>query len=211
MDCFDIARNDVPLRIFMTDSLKTAVLISGNGSNLQALIDAASAADYPASISFVISNKADAFGLTRAAQAGIETLVINHRDYASREAFDAAMDAALRARNIQLVCLAGFMRVLSDGFVQQWNGRMINIHPSLLPKHKGLDTHARALAAGDARHGATVHWVIPELDAGEIIAQQSLVIAGDDTPETLAQRVHGLEHQLYPAALAKVALLLQNA
>lgn len=186
--------------------VSVAVLISGNGSNLQALIDASQQPDYLATISFVISNKADAFGLTRAAKAGIETLVINHRDYTSREAFDAAMDAALRARGIQLVCLAGFMRVLSDGFVQQWNGRMINIHPSLLPKYKGLDTHARAIAAGDSEHGATVHWVIAELDAGEIIAQQSLTITADDTPETLAQRVHGLEHQLYPAALAKVAL-----
>jgi phosphoribosylglycinamide formyltransferase 1 len=186
--------------------VNVAVLISGNGSNLQALMDASAAADYPADIALVISNNADAYGLARAARAGIETLVISHRDYTSREAFDSAMDAALRARGIQLVCLAGFMRVLSDGFVRSWQGRMINIHPSLLPKYKGLHTHARALAAGDTQHGATVHWVIAELDAGEIIAQDALDIAADDTPETLAERVHALEHQLYPAALAKVAL-----
>lgn len=189
----------------MTNTLKTAVLISGNGSNLQALIDASQNADFPADIVLVISNKADAYGLTRAEQAGITARVINHKDYASREAFDMAMDAVLRDHGIELVCLAGFMRVLSDKFVRLWEGRMINIHPSLLPKYKGLDTHARAIAAGDTEHGATVHWVIAELDAGEAIVQGAIPIIPGDTPETLAARVHVLEHQLYPQALKRIA------
>ena len=186
--------------------VNTAVLISGNGSNLQALIDAAQQPDYPAEITLVISNKADAYGITRAEHAGITVRIINHKDYASREAFDMAMDAVLREHAIQLVCLAGFMRVLSDKFVRLWEGRMLNIHPSLLPKYKGLNTHARAIAAGDTEHGATVHWVIAELDAGEAIVQGSIPILADDTPEHLQQRVHVLEHQLYPEALKKVAL-----
>ncbi len=189
----------------MTRRLNTAVLISGNGGNLQALLDAAAAADYPAQINLVISNKADAFGLIRAAKAGVRTVVINHKDYPSREAFDAAMDAALRASDIELVVLAGFMRVLSDWFVNQWAGRLINIHPSLLPAYRGMDTHARVLAAGETQHGATVHWVIPELDAGEIIAQSSLEILPGDTAASLQTRVHALEHQLYPEALRRVA------
>jgi phosphoribosylglycinamide formyltransferase-1 len=185
--------------------IKTAVLISGNGSNLQALIDAASAPDYPAAITFVLSNKADAYGLTRATNAGIETLALNHKHYPSRADFDLAMDAALRARNIELVVMAGFMRILSDEFVMKWQGKLINIHPSLLPKYKGMHTHQRVIDAGEKQHGATVHWVIPELDAGEIIAQHSLDILPGDTPESLQQRVHALEHQLYPKALANVA------
>ena len=185
--------------------VKTAVLISGNGSNLQAIIDAATAPNYPAEIAFVLSNKADAFGLTRAAKAGIETLVIEHRDYQEREAFDAAMDSALSARRIELVVMAGFMRILSDEFVLRWQGKLINIHPSLLPNYKGMHTHQRVLDAGDAQHGATVHWVIPELDAGEIITQSSLDVLPGDTAESLQQRVHALEHQLYPKALAQVA------
>ena len=185
--------------------VNVAVLISGNGSNLQALIDATQQADYPAEITLVISNKADAYGLTRAEQAGIKTRVINHKDYASREAFDMAMDAVLRDHGIELVCLAGFMRVLSDKFVRLWDGKMLNIHPSLLPKYKGLDTHARAIAAGDKEHGATVHWVIAELDAGPVIVQKTVPILADDTPETLAQRVHVLEHQIYPEALRDAA------
>ncbi len=188
--------------------VKTAVLISGNGSNLQALIDAASVADYPAEITFVLSNKADAYGLTRAANAGIETLVINHHDYATRETFDRAMSEALRARQIELICMAGFMRILSTEFVQQWAGRLINIHPSLLPAYKGMHTHQRVLDAGEKHHGATVHWVTPELDSGEIILQQSLEIVPEDTAESLQQRVHALEHSIYPAALRKVAEIL---
>lgn len=185
--------------------VKTAVLISGNGSNLQALMDAAAVSDYPAQIALVISNQAAAYGLERAKKAGIPTQVIAHRDYPSREAFDQAMDAVLTAQSIELVCLAGFMRILSDGFVTRWQGRLINIHPSLLPAYKGMHTHARALEAGERQHGATVHWVTPDLDSGEIIAQAALDILPGDTAESLEQRVHTLEHQLYPQALRKVA------
>ena len=185
--------------------IRTAVLISGNGSNLQALIDAAQAADYPAEIALVISNRVDAFGLTRAAGANIESLVIPHKNYPTREAFDAAVSDALTQHHIELVCLAGFMRVLSDGFVQRWQGKLLNIHPSLLPKYKGLDTHQRALDAGDAEHGASVHWVTTELDSGEIILQQRIPILAGDTAESLKERVHALEHSIYPQALKKVA------
>jgi len=192
----------------VTRPVRIAVLISGHGSNLQALIDAARATDYPARIALVISNTADAFGLTRATQAGISTQTINHRDYPDREAFDRAMDAALRAADIELVVMAGFMRILSDWFVLQWQGKLINIHPSLLPAYKGMHTHARVLEAGEREHGCTVHWVIPALDAGPIITQEKLVVAADDTVETLAQRVHALEHALYPEAVRKVAVAM---
>ncbi len=192
--------------------VKTAVLISGNGSNLQALIDAAAAPDYPAEIVFVLSNKADAYGITRARNAGIETLTLDHKNYPSRIDFDLAMDDALRARAIELVCMAGFMRILSDEFVLKWQGKLINIHPSLLPAYKGMHTHQRVLETDDTQHGATVHWVIPELDAGEIIAQTALDILPDDTAKSLQHRVHTLEHHLYPQALAEVAanLLTKN-
>jgi phosphoribosylglycinamide formyltransferase 1 len=186
--------------------IKTAILISGNGSNLQAILDAARAGDYPAEIALVISNVETAYGLTRAQNAGVTTVVIPHGNYASREAFDRMVDASLATHGIELVVMAGFMRILSEWFVQQWAGKLINIHPSLLPKYKGLHTHARAIEAGDAEHGATVHWVTPELDSGEIIAQASTPIAAEDTPETLQQKVHALEHALYPEAVKKVAL-----
>ncbi len=189
--------------------VKTAVLISGNGSNLQAILDAAQAADYPAEIALVISNKAEAFGLTRAENAGATTVVIPHQHFESREAFDRMVDASLKTHEIELVVMAGFMRILSDWFVQEWTGKLINIHPSLLPKYKGLNTHARAIEAGDAEHGATVHWVTPELDSGEIILQGTVPIAAGDTPELLQQKVHALEHQLYPAAVKKIAQKLQ--
>lgn len=185
--------------------IKTAVLISGNGSNLQALIDAAREPNYPSEIVLVISNVANVKGLERASAANIPSLVIPHGQYDTREMFDNAMDAALTQYNVELVCLAGFMRVLSEMFVRQWAGKLINIHPSLLPKYKGLNTHARALAAGDSEHGATVHWVVPELDSGEIIAQQAIPILAGDTPQLLKERVHVLEHMLYPEALEKVA------
>lgn len=191
--------------------VKTAVLISGNGSNLQAILDAAQTADYPAEIVLVMSNKDDAFGLTRAENAGVTTVVIPHQNYESREAFDRMMDASLRTHEIELVVMAGFMRILSEWFVQQWTGKLINIHPSLLPKYKGLNTHARALEAGDAEHGATVHWVTPELDSGEIILQGTVPILPGDTKELLQQRVHALEHQLYPAAVRKIASSMLNA
>jgi phosphoribosylglycinamide formyltransferase-1 len=184
--------------------LKVAVLISGNGSNLQALIDAAKAPDYPAEIVFVLSNKADAYGLERAQSAGIPTAVISHKDYADREAFDRAMDAELKKHGTEFICMAGFMRILSPWFTKQWEGKAINIHPSLLPAYKGVDTHARALAAGDAKHGCSIHWVTEELDSGAIIAQASLDIAKGETAETLQQRVHALEHVLYPETLKKI-------
>ena len=185
--------------------VRTAVLISGNGSNLQALIDYCKSPECPAEIVLVISNVPAVKGLERASAAQIPSIVIPHGLYDSREAFDNSIDAALSQHRIELVCLAGFMRVLSETFVNQWRGRLINIHPSLLPKYKGLNTHARAIEAGDAEHGATVHWVTPELDSGEIIAQRSLPIKSDDTPETLKQRIHALEHLLYPLALEQVA------
>lgn len=187
---------------------RTAVLISGYGSNLQAILDAAKAADYPAEIALVISNREDAYGLTRAENAGVTTVTIPHGNYPTREAFDRMVDAALRTHGIELVVMAGFMRILSEWFVGEWSGKLINIHPSLLPKYKGLDTHKRAIEAGDAEHGATVHWVTPELDSGEIIAQQSLAIFPTDTPESLKARIHALEHTLYPAAVRQVALQL---
>lgn len=185
---------------------RVAVLISGSGSNLQALIDAATAKDYPAEISLVLSNKADAYGLTRAKNANIPTLVISHKDYASREAFDDAIDAVLKDRKIEIVCLAGFMRVLTDGFVKRWSGKMINIHPSLLPKYKGLHTHQRAIDAGDTEAGCSVHWVVPEVDGGEIIAQARVPVLLTDTAESLASRVLEEEHKIYPAALKTLAL-----
>lgn len=183
---------------------KVAVLISGSGSNLQALIDACRQPDYPAQIALVISNKDDAFGLTRAKNAHLPTLVISHKDFESREAFDAAMDAALAEAGIEIVCLAGFMRVLSDGFVKKWQGKMINIHPSLLPKYKGLHTHQRAIEAGDSEAGCTVHWVAAEVDGGEIILQAKVPVMAGDTAQTLATRVLVEEHKIYPAALKKI-------
>lgn len=182
-----------------------AVLISGSGSNLQALIDACNAPDYPAQITLVLSNKPDAFGLTRAQNAGIATCVIAHKDFSSREAFDKTMHAALMAARIDIICLAGFMRVLSPWFVEKWQGKMINIHPSLLPKYKGLHTHQRALEAGDKEAGCTVHWVSADVDEGEIILQARVPILPGDSAETLAARVLGQEHIIYPQALRNIA------
>ncbi|MFZ4540605.1 MAG: phosphoribosylglycinamide formyltransferase [Rickettsiales bacterium] len=185
--------------------VRVAVLISGNGSNLQALIDACKEPNYPAQIVLVISNVAHVMGLDRASKAHIPTMVIPHHTFESREAFDNAVDAALITYKVELVCLAGFMRVLSDPFTRQWAGKLINIHPSLLPKYKGLNTHARALEAGDKEHGATVHWVTPDLDSGEIIVQETIPILDGDTPSLLKNRIHALEHMLYPMALEQVA------
>jgi phosphoribosylglycinamide formyltransferase 1 len=182
-----------------------AVLISGSGSNLQALIDACAQPDYPARIVLVLSNKADAYGLRRAEAAGIPTEVISHKDYPSRAAFEEALDAAIRASGAEIVCLAGFMRILEDAFVQKWQGRMLNIHPSLLPKYKGLHTHQRALDAGDTEAGCTVHLVVPEMDSGPIIKQATVPILPGDTAETLAQRVLAQEHIIYPEALKLLA------
>ncbi|MFZ4125277.1 MAG: phosphoribosylglycinamide formyltransferase [Rickettsiales bacterium] len=184
---------------------KVAVLISGNGSNLQALMDATKSTDYPAEIVLVLSNKADAYGLERARKAGIPTAVISHNDFPDRETFDRAMDAELKKHGVEFLCLAGFMRILSPWFTKQWAGKAINIHPSLLPAYKGTDTHKRVLEAGEKNHGCTVHWVTEELDSGAIIAQSELYVMPNDTAETLQQRVHALEHVLYPATLEKLA------
>jgi phosphoribosylglycinamide formyltransferase 1 len=182
--------------------IPVAVLISGNGSNLQALLDDVAAdADHPARITLVISNKPDAYGLERARIAGVATQVISHKNYSTREDFDSALDGALKAAGIELVCLAGFMRLLTPAFTEKWAERMLNIHPSLLPAYKGLNTHARALADGAKEHGCTVHYVVPEMDAGPVILQESVPIYPDDTPETLQQRVHAAEHCVYPHAL----------
>lgn len=185
--------------------LRTGVLISGRGSNLQALIDACTARDYPAEIVLVIANRADAAGLDRAARAKIPTRVVAHRGFTERAAFDAALDAALREARVELVCLAGFMRVLGAKFIDAWRDRMINIHPSLLPEFPGLDTHARALAAGAKRHGCTVHFVRNEVDNGPIIVQGSVPVLPDDDADKLAARVLAVEHRAYPLALRLVA------
>lgn len=187
-----------------------AVLISGNGSNLQALIDAASAADFPARIVGVLSNKVEAYGLERAKKAGIPTQHLSHKDYETREAFDRAMHEKIKESGAQLICLAGFMRLLSPWFVSQWQGRMLNIHPSLLPEFKGLDAIGQALAAGAETTGCTVHYVTEAMDEGPVIMQQSVDILPDDTHETLAARIHKAEHEIYPQALKQAVLALTN-
>ena len=187
----------------MSKRTPTAVLISGTGSNMVALIEAAQNETYPADIQLVISNRPEAVGLRKADDLGVTAICIDHRDFDSRAAFEIELDAALRAHEIEFVACAGFMRVLGETFVRAWTGKMINIHPSLLPKYKGLHTHKRALEAKDTDHGCTVHWVNEGVDEGKIIAQSSLNIRSDDTTETLAKRVQALEHRLYPEALAK--------
>jgi phosphoribosylglycinamide formyltransferase-1 len=185
---------------------RVAILISGRGSNMTALIEAAKAKDYPAEIVLVVSNRPDAPGLARARSAGIATAVVDHTLFNDdREAFERALDDELWKNRIDLVCLAGFMRLLTPWFVTRWSGRMLNIHPSLLPQFKGLHTHRRALEAGVKRHGATVHFVVPEMDSGPIVAQDSVVVREGDTEEALAARVLELEHQIYPRALRAVA------
>jgi phosphoribosylglycinamide formyltransferase-1 len=185
--------------------MRTAILVSGRGSNMTALIEAARDPAFPARIDLVMANRPDAGALERAARAGIPTVVVDHRAHAERGAFEAAMQAELRARGIELVCLAGFMRVLTPWFIGQWEGRLLNVHPSLLPAFRGLDTHERALAEGVRIHGCTVHFVVPELDAGPIIAQAAVAVAQDDTAESLGARVLAAEHMIYPRALAWVA------
>jgi phosphoribosylglycinamide formyltransferase 1 len=186
---------------------RVAILISGRGSNMSALIEAAKGVDYPAEISLVISNRPDAAGLTRAQAEGIPTAVVDHTNYGKdREAFERALQAVLEAHRIELVCLAGFMRLLSPWLVERWHGRMLNIHPALLPDFKGLDTHRRALAAGGKMHGATVHLVVADVDAGPIIMQETVPILTGDTVETLAARVLKVEHRIYPEALKILAL-----
>ena len=185
---------------------RVAILISGRGSNMAALIEAARDKNYPAEIVLVVSNRADAAGLVRARENGIEAEVVDHKPFGKdREAFDRAVYAVLQAHNIDIVCLAGFMRLLTPWFVAQWTGRMINIHPSLLPAFKGLRTHERAIAEGATQHGATVHFVTPKLDDGPIIVQQGVPVKSGDTPGTLAARVLEVEHRIYPEALRLVA------
>ncbi len=181
---------------------RVAVLISGRGSNMVALIEAAKDDAYPAEIAVVISNDAAAEGLKRASAAGIATAVVDHKNFGKdREAFERALHRELETNRIEIVCLAGFMRLLTPWFVRQWEGRLLNIHPALLPAFKGLDTHARALEARAREHGATVHFVVPEMDSGPIVTQAAVPVHDGDTEATLAARVLAVEHQIYPYAL----------
>jgi len=185
--------------------IRTTVLISGRGSNMVALTKAAQDNDYPAEVTLVISNIPGAAGLEKAEDLGVKAIAIDHKKFASRRKFEMALDEALKEAQIELVCCAGFMRVLTPWFVSRWENRLLNIHPSLLPKYKGLNTHQRALDAGDKQHGCTVHYVTAELDGGDAIAQDMIDIQANDTAETLAQRLLPLEQALYPKALRKIA------
>lgn len=185
--------------------LKVAALISGRGSNLRALIDACAEPDFPAEIVLVLSNNPDAGGLRHAADAGIRSAVVDHRGFADRAGFEAAIGAELSSSGAELVCLAGFMRLLTPDFVERWRDRLINIHPSLLPAFRGLDTHVRALAAGVRISGCTVHFVRPDLDDGPILVQAAVPVRPDDDAEALAARVLEAEHRCYPAALRLIA------
>lgn len=188
----------------MAKDLRVAVLISGNGSNLQALIDACQQ-DIPATIDLVISDKQEAYGLTRAARANIATATVNRKDYDSRESFDEAIHALLVEHDIEFVCLAGYMRLLSAPFVEKWHGKMVNIHPSLLPLFKGLNVQQAAIDAGVRLSGCTVHFVVPEVDSGPIITQAAVPLYSTDTAETLTKRIHQVEHICYPKALSLIA------
>ena len=189
----------------MMERKRVGVLISGRGSNLASLMEAARAPDYPARIVLVISNKADAFGLVRAREAGIATSIINHKRFTSREEFDATITQALKEAGIDLICNAGFMRLHSAAFVREWSGRQLNIHPSLLPAFRGLKPQARALQAGVRISGATVHFVSEEMDAGPIIAQGAVPVLPGDDEEALSARILAMEHRLYPLALSLAA------
>ena len=185
---------------------RVAILISGRGSNMAALIQAATAADFPAEIAVVISNRADAGGLAKAGASGVPTLTIESKPFGKdRAAFEAVLQSALDEYRIDLICLGGFMRLFTADFVQRWHGRMLNIHPSLLPSFPGLDPHGQALNAGVKISGATVHFVIPETDAGPIVMQGAVAVGDDDTPDTLAARILEIEHRIYPDALRLVA------
>ncbi len=183
---------------------RVAILISGRGSNMSALIEAASTPDYPAKIVGVISNRASAEGLGIVQKLGLPVAVHSLKNYPDKIAADRAISKTLEGWDVDMVCLAGFMRILSAEFTLAWQGRLINIHPSLLPKFKGVDTHRRAIEAGEKTHGCSVHFVVPELDAGPVIAQSSVPVLPDDTPETLSERVLTAEHKLYPLALKQV-------
>jgi phosphoribosylglycinamide formyltransferase-1 len=184
---------------------RVAILISGRGSNTAALIEAARNPGYPAEVVLVVSNRPEAEGLIHAAAAGIATAVVDHTAFGGKAAFEAALETHLTEAHVEIVCLAGFMRILSPAFVEHWGDRLINIHPSLLPAFPGLDTHARAIAAGTRMHGCTVHFVRAAMDDGPIIARAEVPVLPGDTPESLAARVLIAEHRLYPEALAKVA------
>lgn len=189
----------------MSRRLRTAILISGRGSNMDALIETARAPDFPAEIALVVSNRPDAPGLARAKAAGIAAAAVDHKIYAGREEFERSLQIVLETHQIEFLCLAGFMRLLTPWFVGQWRARMLNIHPALLPAYRGLHTHERALADGVKIHGCTVHFVVPEMDEGPIVAQSAIAVLDSDTPESLAARVLEQEHQLYPRALRLVA------
>ena len=185
---------------------RVAILISGRGSNMAALIEAAKAADFPAEIAVVISNRADAAGLEKANASGIPALVIESKPFGKdRAAFESVLQKTLDENNVELICLGGFMRLFTAGFVQRWYGKMLNIHPSLLPSFPGLDPHGQALRTGVKISGATVHFVTPETDAGPIVMQGAVAVADDDTPETLAARILEIEHRIYPEALRLLA------
>lgn len=185
---------------------RVAILISGRGSNMSALIEAAKNPAYPAEIVLVVSNRPDAGGLQRAAENGIATAVVDHKTFGKdRERFEQALQSVLEQHRIDIVCLAGFMRLLTSWFVSRWTGRMLNIHPALLPAFKGLDTHRRAIEAGVEHHGATVHFVVPEMDSGPLIAQGAVPVLPNDTEDALAKRVLAIEHRIYPLALKLVA------
>lgn len=184
---------------------RTAILISGRGSNMDALIAAARAPDFPAEIVLVASNRPDAPGLARAKAAGIAVAAVDHKIYAGREEFERALQIMLETHRIDFVCLAGFMRLFTPWFISQWRGRLLNIHPALLPSYRGLHTHERALADGAKIHGCTVHFVVPEMDEGPIVAQAAVPVLDDDTVETLGARVLAQEHVIYPNALRLVA------
>ncbi|WLH67083.1 phosphoribosylglycinamide formyltransferase [Pseudomonas sp. FP2309] len=185
----------------MSQTCDVVVLLSGTGSNLQALIDSTRTGDSPVRIAAVISNRSDAYGLQRASDAGIETRSLDHKAFDGREAFDAALVELIDAFNPKLVVLAGFMRILSADFVRHYEGRLLNIHPSLLPKYKGMHTHQRAIEAGDSEHGCSVHFVTEELDGGPLVVQAVVPVQSDDSAQTLAQRVHTQEHRIYPLAV----------
>jgi formyltetrahydrofolate-dependent phosphoribosylglycinamide formyltransferase len=196
----------------MSGRVRTAVLISGRGSNMVSLIEAAKDPAYPAEVVLVVANKSDAGGLARAEALGVPAVAVDHSRFdGDREAHERAIDAALREHGVELVALAGYMRILTPWFVRAWAGRMLNIHPSLLPHFPGVDTHARALAAGHERHGCTVHWVIEELDAGPAVMQAEVPVLPGDDAQTLAARVLEVEHTLYPEALAIAARSLRAA
>lgn len=185
---------------------RVAVLISGRGSNMAALVEAAKDKTYPAEIVVVVTNRPDAGGLVTARAAGIATEIVDHTQFGKdRAGFERALQSVLQQHRVEIVCLAGFMRLLTPWFVDQWPGRLLNVHPALLPAFKGLDTHRRALEAGAKVHGATVHFVVPEMDSGPIVAQGAVAVAADDTEGTLAKRVLAVEHRIYPLALKLVA------